>query len=148
MAGLNLHQVVRGAITSVHPDIDVELLRSVGNDIDDSGFSLPQYAPIQRIRAQVQSEGDAALFHSDHVGMNSIIRKIYLFAPKEMALQAASIVRPLSRTGDYIRMPDGTWWLVIAVLENFSGVNWIGVRAQLQVEPPTGYSEEEDGPGG
>lgn len=139
MAGLNLHKVVRGAITAVHPDITVELLRSLGQEIDDSGFSRPQYAPLASVKAQVQSEGDVALFHSDHVGMNSVVRKIYLFAPSDMALQAASIVRPLSRTGDYIRMPDKTWWLVIAVVENFSGVNWVCVRAQLQVEPPTGY---------
>lgn len=90
------------------------------------------------VMAQVQSEGDAALFHADMAGANSIVRKFYLFAPKDFAKQTAGIFRPLSRAGDYILRKDGTVWAVDAVLENFSGVNWLSVRATLQLNPPQG----------
>ena len=86
----------------------------------------------------MQSEGDAALFHADKAGANSIVRRFYLFTPKAFADQPAGIFRPLSRAGDYIIRKDGTVWAVDAVIDNFAGVNWLCVRATLQVQPPKG----------
>lgn len=88
--------------------------------------------------AQVQSEGDAALFHADKAGANSLVRRFYLFTPNDFADQPAGIFRPLSRAGDYIVRKDGTVWAVDAVIDNFAGVNWVCVRATLQVQPPKG----------
>ena len=127
--GLNLHAVVRGSINAIHPDEEVQLLHSTGSVPDENGFAAPQYERTMGVMAQVQSEGDAA---------NSIVRKFYLFAPKDFAKQTAGIFRPLSRAGDYILRKDGTVWAVDAVLENFSGVNWLSVRATLQLSPPQG----------
>ena len=116
--GLNLHAVVRGSINAIHPDEEVQLLHSTGSVPDENGF--------------------AALFHADMAGANSVVRKFYLFAPKDFAKQTAGIFRPISRAGDYILRKDGTVWAVDAVLENFSGVNWLSVRATLQLSPPQG----------
>lgn len=136
--GLNLHKVVRGAINAVHPDEEVQLLHSKGSIPDENGFAVPQYERIVGAKAQVQSEGDAALFHADMAGANSVVRRFYLFAPKDFANQTAGIFRPLARSGDYIIRTDGTVWAVDAVIENFSGVNWLSVRATLQLKPPKG----------
>lgn len=136
--GLNLHAVVRGSINAIHPDEEVQLLHSTGSVPDENGFAAPQYERTMGVMAQVQSEGDAALFHADMAGANSIVRKFYLFAPKDFVKQTAGIFRPLSRAGDYILRKDGTVWAVDAVLENFSGVNWLSVRATLQLSPPQG----------
>lgn len=135
---LNLHHVVRGAINAVHPDEPVQLFRALGSEPDENGFAQPQYKRLKGIKAQVQSEGDAALFHADMAGQNSIVRRFYLYAPKDFKGQTADIFRPLSRSGDYILRQDGTVWAVDAVIENFSGVNWLCVRATLQLEPPEG----------
>lgn len=136
--GLNLHKIVRGPINAVHPDVKVQVLRSLGSMPDENGFSVPKYERVYGVTAQIQSENDAALFHADMAGANTITRKIYLYAPKSMVLQTASVFRPLLRSGDYIVQEDGTVWLVNAVTENFSGVGWVSVRATLQVEPPDG----------
>lgn len=136
--GLNLHGIVRGAITSVHPDVMVQLLRSKGSRPNEDGKPVPTFERLSGIRAQIQSENDAALFHADMAGANTITRKIYLFSPKSAALQPASPFRPLSRSGDYVVQEDGTVWMVNAVIENFAGVGWVSVRATLQVKPPEG----------
>ncbi len=136
--GLNLHHIVRGAINAIHPDEEVQLMRSEGSKPDESGFAQPVYKRLIGIRAQVQSEGDAALFHADMAGKNSLVRRFYLYAPKSFKKQASGIFRPLSRAGDYIIRRDCTVWAVDAVIENFSGVHWVCVRATLQLERPQG----------
>ena len=106
--------------------------------VNEDGKPVPTFERLSDVRAQIQSENDAALFHADMAGANTITRKIYLYSPKGAALQPASLFRPLSRSGDYIVQEDGTVWMVNAVIENFAGVGWVSVRATLQVKPPEG----------
>ena len=136
--GLNLHHIVRGAINAVNPDVTVQILRSAGSKPDESGFAVPSFDRLYDVPTQIQSEGDAALFHADMAGANTVVRRIYLYTPKARDEQPAGIWRPLARSGDYIVQEDGTTWLVSAVIENFAGVHWLCVRATLQVNPPKG----------
>lgn len=107
--GLNLHAVVRGSINAIHPDEEVQLLHSTGSVPDENGFAAPQYERTMGVMAQVQSEGDAALFHADMAGANSIVRKFYLFARRTLQNRPrASFVRSpaqgitsCARTGPY-----------------------------------------------
>lgn len=135
---MNLHKIVRGSINAVHPDETVQILRSLGSKPDEDGRPVTHYLRLVDVPAQIQSESDAALFHANMAGQNTIVRKIYLFSPKDPKRQPASIFRPLSRSGDYIVQKDGTVWLVNAVVENFADVHWVCVRATLQVKPPEG----------
>lgn len=135
---LNLHRIVRSSINAVNADTDVQVLRSLGSLPDDEGRPVPRFERLTGVRAQVQSEKDASLFHADMVGANTITRRIYLYAPDDPAKAVGSGFRPLSKSGDYIVMRDGTVWMVNAVVENFSASGWVSVRAQLQVRPPEG----------
>lgn len=141
--GLNLHDIVRGAINSVHPDEEVQIIRSEGSTPDENGFAVTRYSRFTGVRAQVQSESDAALFHADMAGANSIVRRFYLYTPKSVIEQPAGIFRPLTRAGDYIARSDGTIWLIDAVIDNFAGVNWLSVRATMQIDPPEGVEWQE-----
>lgn len=140
---LNLHQVVRGAINALHPDEEVQIVRSLGSQPDENGFAVTRYTRFTGVLAQIQSESDAALFHANMAGSNSIVRRIYLFTPKSEAEQPAGIFRPLTRSGDYIVQRSGLVWLVTAIIENFAGVNWICVRATMQIEPPEGVEWQD-----
>ncbi|MDL2315507.1 hypothetical protein LJC59_00290 [Desulfovibrio sp. OttesenSCG-928-A18] len=82
---------------------------------------------------QIQSEGATALYHADRVGMEEITRKLYLFSASGLRERVAGIVRPMSRGGDMLQLEDGTWWLVDAVIEDFTRSGWASVRATLQV---------------
>jgi hypothetical protein len=134
--GLNLHALTRGAISALHPDTPATLYRSTGQVTEEDGGVKSVYAPGMAINAQVQSEGPTVLAHADRVGMENVSRKLYLFTAPGLADKVAGIVRPLARGGDMLRLEDGSWWLVDAVIEDFSRSGWGCVRATLQVNPP------------
>ena len=115
---MNLHAVVRSVIPAVHPDEGVTWYRSTGQTASGWGLVTRSYATGVQLVAQVQSEGDAALYYANRAGENSIIRKFYLMASPDTP--PASIVRPEARSGDFIRRRDGSWWYVDAVSEDFS----------------------------
>lgn len=140
--GINLHAVVRPVISALHPEVGATLYRSTGQITGAAGGVKSIYAPGIGISAQMQSEGPTTLFHADRVGMEEVNRKFYLFCAPELDKRIAGIVRPLSRGGDVFQLADQTWWLVEAILEDFSRSGgpgrsgWASVRATLQVVPP------------
>lgn len=128
---MNLHAVVRCVIPAVHPDEAVTWYRSTGQTASDWGLVTRAYATGVHLVAQVQSEGDAALYYANRAGENSIIRKFYLMA--DASTPPASIVRPEARSGDFLRRRDGSWWYVDAVTEDWSAnAGWVCVRGVLQ----------------
>ena len=144
---MNLHAIVRNAIPAVNPDESVVWYRSTGQQASGYGEIEPTYADPVTVAAQVQSEGDEALFHADRAGDNSIVRKFYLMASP--ATRPAGIVRVDARNGDYLQREDGTWWLVVAVLEDFSFKSgWTCVRGVQQNTIPASLQPKETEDGG
>lgn len=133
MNGINLHDLVRAGIEYVHPDEVITYYQSTGQK-NTAGLMTPTYAAPVAVKAQIQNDNDAALFHADRAGLNSSTIKGYVYA--DSATPPAGIVRPFGRTGDLFRRLDNTWWLVTAVIKNFESVEWVCLRATLQVAPP------------
>ena len=143
MSGLNLHGIANGIISGIHPNEALILARSTGETYtDDMGIVHNEYINLP-LTGQVQNETESALFHANLAGQTTMVKRIYLHAPASLLTQIQGIFRPLSRTGDFIRRKDGTWWLVTSVLENYGGVGWICVRVTMQVNPPTGWEEDK-----
>lgn len=128
---LNLHHSSRGHINLVNKDEDISLYKSIGQ-VNTKGQLRPKYAPAEKIKAQIQAEKDSALYHADRVGQNDTTRKAYIYA--DSSLPPAGVVRPFARGGDIIIRADGTTWLVIAVLKDFSAQGWVSVRIALQTK--------------
>lgn len=133
MGGLNLHDIVRGAITAVHPDETVQLYFNVGQN-NDWGEVTPIYEGPYEVQAQIQSESDSALFHSERAGMNTETVKAYFYQSDTSPISDLS--RFKERGGDMFQRADGSWWLITAIPDNFSDVGWISTRATLQVNAP------------
>ncbi len=131
---LNLHHIVRGAITCNYADEEFSLYRSAGQETE-RGIVRAWYRPPERVLGNFQSEGDAALDHADMAGKNTIIRRLYLYSPKSRKARPWSVYRPLARSGDYIETARGEFWMVLAVLEDFSDAGWECLRCQLQTTP-------------
>ena len=131
--GINLHDVVRRAITAVHPDETVEVYFNIGQ-VNNWGEITPIYEGPYSCQAQVQSESDSALFHSNNAGMNTETVRVYFYQNNARAISDLS--RFKERGGDMFQRPDGSWWLITALPDNFSSVGWISVRATLQVNGP------------
>lgn len=139
---MNLHDIVRGAISSVHPDTSVTVLPSAGWTVNDSFRQEPAWRPAVAVQAQSQPVPDKALQFLIQERENSIWRDFYLY----------DLVRGLERAselGGAMLYWNGYEWQVDQVLEDWSeGAGWCKARAvQIRrcaspeegaTEPPAG----------
>lgn len=135
-ASVNLHRLARPAVNAVHPEVTATLFRSVGRITLPDGRAKSRYAPGEAVTVQMQSEGATALYHAGRVGMEESSRKFYLFSLPGLERRVSGLVRPLARGGDMFELAGNSWWLVEAVLEDFTSSGWVCLRAVLQVIPP------------
>lgn len=146
---LNLHAIVRGAITPLHPDETVILRQSTGQ-VNNRGKITPTYAPAQTVTAQIQTLSQNDLTQSESVSTTRVDRKAYLYAAAAVT-PPNGMVRGLARTGDYIQRADGSWWLVTAMIEDFTASGWVCVGITQNITGPdlsaSDAEEEEDGDG-
>lgn len=140
---LNLHDIVRKAITYNYADGVFKLYRSKGQ-VNLKGLITASYAPAITIKGNFQSEADANLAHANLAGQNSITRKLYLYATSDREQRAWAIYRPLARSGDIIEDEHGGYWEVHAVEEDFSDAGWLALRCIYQSEPITLNIVEDD----
>ena len=132
---MNLHAIVRGAITRVHDDQSFSILRSLPTTVVN-GVRVSQYEKIDGFTGNFQSEGDAALSYSNNAAQNTIVRRLYLYATDDRATRPWTIYRPLARSGDYIVNAKSEYWKVEAVVEDFSDDGWELLRVTFQQTEP------------
>ena len=133
---LNLHDIVRGAVTSVLNDEDVYLVQSI-RQVSDWGRVTAKYAPALLVRAQVQTLSGDDLTVLAETERTERDRKFYLYSATASGQTPAGNVRILGRTGDFLyRIKAKTWWLVYNVTEDFTSAGWVCVLASAQQEVP------------
>jgi hypothetical protein len=130
---LNLHGVVRGAITSVNSDIPIGYLASVSSTTAVGGKRTPTYAETITIMGQVQPVPSDDLGHFDFLQSQGIYKSVYLYGISN------AIVRSLKLGGDLLsfpspEIPDGCTWLVKAVPEAWA-TGWCRVLVVAQLDP-------------
>ena len=132
--GLNLHGIVRGAITGVAKDQPCELFIMSGKQVrDDRGGMTPVFKAPVTIRGQWQSLSPDTL------------RRIYLYADTDRAKRPWAVWRPLGRSGDMVRDENGQLWRIDAVIEDFTHEGWVCVQATMQTSGVRMMVEEENG---
>lgn len=114
---MNLHQIVRGAITSVNPDVAVVLRRSNGYTTNENYQQVPSYEDLA-ITVQPQALSYKDLTQIDGLNINGTRRAVYLNGA------AMATVRNLQVGGDLFvfpagTLPEGDTWLVAYVLEQW-----------------------------
>ena len=132
---INLHDIVRGAINIVNPDEDVRLVQNIGQT-NVKGRITASYAPAQKVRAQVQTLSGDDLTVMNDTERTERDRKFYLYSDTETGTPPSGIIRPLGKSGDFIRRADGTWWMVYNVTEEFTTSGWVLVLASQQAQVP------------
>lgn len=131
---MNLHGIVRKAITGVHPDESALLYRSKG-ETNIKGKVKAQYEEPETVRGNFQAVNSLALQQLERVSVTGCTVQAYFYS--ETSHRIAGISRiPITRTGDYVKRSDGTWWLVNAVIEDWSADGWIKVGLARQVTAP------------
>jgi hypothetical protein len=128
---MNLHSVVRSAITTVNPDIYATLLRSNGYATSPSGKQVPVFQTFSG-RIQVQGLSGKDLQHTDFLNIQGTLRTVYLLG------NWAGVVRADQKGGDimkFAQMPGAPAqdWSVVSVKEQWP--NWCSVIVQSTVTP-------------
>ena len=134
MIGVNLHHVVRGVITAIHPDENCILYQSLGQK-NVKGKVTPVYAAPKKINANFQPLDSDTLRHLEAMNDTQTSEQVFLYS--DTSLPASGERRlPITRNGDVIQRNDGTYWLVTAVLEDWSWDGWCNVGVHMIVTPP------------
>ncbi len=129
---MNLHAVVRGAISSVNPDMpDAVLFKSHGYDTVSSGKQIPKYAAPITVSIQVQAMSTRDLMKTNFLNLQGTLRAVYMYGATH------AIVRPLVIGGDVLEFALETGstprrWLVVSELEPWGTAGWCKLAVQLQ----------------
>jgi hypothetical protein len=128
---MNLHGAVRGIIGAVNPDLFVSWQVSTGYTVAANGAQSPTYAAAVTVRAQVQPVSGGDLRHTDMLGLQGVMRSVYLYG------SADGVIRSAAKGGDLLifpRVPGGTpvVWLVTEVIETWP--DWCHVIVTLQTD--------------
>jgi hypothetical protein len=111
---VNLHSAVRGAITSINPDIVAQFQASTGPGTPDaSGNVAPTFAAAVPVRVQVQPLSKEDLRHVATLNIQGVFRSIFMFGNPQ------SVVRPNQQGGDLLTFAQfqgqgPSVWLTIA----------------------------------
>ena len=95
---MNLHGIVRGAITSINPDICATLERSTGYTLDASGNATPTFTISSGI-VQVQGINDADYVHINAMDQQSVLRSVWIMG------NWAGVVKADDQGGDVFKFP-------------------------------------------
>lgn len=129
---MNLHGIVRGAITSVNSDRAITWLQSTGNTVATGGKQTPAYAAGVTAFGQIQPAPTEMLRKFDYLQGQGIYRTVYFYGQKQIIDRGAQL------GGDLLQFPEipgGTarTWLIVQVPEQWP--DWCCVLCCLQIDP-------------
>lgn len=125
---MNLHNMVAGAVSTVNPFITASIQRSTGYTTSSAGKRTPTYAAAVSVQVQMQALQYNDLVQLDGLNIQGERHAMYLNG------NWSGVVRPDGTGGDLITLPNGTIWLVVLVLENWSDLDgWTKVAVTRQM---------------
>lgn len=140
--GINLRAIVGPIISTVHPDVKCTLYRSLGQFRMPDGSAVPTYLEGVDVLCQVQTERSDELAHVERVSDTEISRRFYICSDMSDANRVSGLHRELARSGDFLQVSlsedwlPGSWWLITAMLEDFTRSGWVNVRGVQQLKGP------------
>jgi len=126
---MNLHNIVRGAIASVNPEVAAGLYQNIGYKSLPNAGRTPIYAPPVTAYVQIQAAAQSDLKKLEGMNLQSVDTTIYMNG----ALSGA--IRILAKGGDLI-FANNRYWLVVGVLEKWPDWCKVAVTMQNETQPP------------
>lgn len=126
---MNLHQIVRGAIRAVNPDVLGSVLHPIGQATLPNGKRVPEYSRQDRVTMQIQPLSPTDIKQLDSLNIQGVERAAYVNG------SVRGIDRKNGTGGDLLYVL-GAYWLVAVVLEPWDGAGWSKVGITQQVVPP------------
>jgi len=114
---MNLHNIASGYVSAVNPWITGSYQKSAGYTTSPSGDRVPSYEPAVSVQIQQQALTFMDLHQVSGLNLNGEARAMYVNG------EFVGVNRPEHRGGDLITLPDGSKWLIVHVLENWSSTS-------------------------
>ena len=126
---MNLRELARGAITTVNPDYEAELMHSTGYTTDAAGKQTPTYDTVT-LPIQIQALS-SSLQKINNLNQQGISRSVFLNG------FWAGVIRDNKQGGDLFKFPEYPGgeiktWLVTSVVEAWP--DWCHVTVTMQVD--------------
>lgn len=131
----NLHGLVRGAITSINPDIMAGYVASTGNTTAPGGKQTPSYAASTPVHIQSQPVSTGDIKRYGFLSGQGVFRAVYMYGV------TSAIVRSMQLGGDLLtfklapRQPVRTWLVKVVDEEWSPNGDWCRVIVVQQLDP-------------
>jgi hypothetical protein len=122
---VNLHQLVRGVVGAVNPDIPVTIKPSAGAAEDDTGRAVPAYGPTIQTSGQKQPITGRDIERFQQQNIQGVTCKMHLNGNFE------GLFRVLGKGGDLLQF-EGRTFLVASVMERWP--DWCCVALTMQLD--------------
>lgn len=123
---LDMHGIVRGAITQVNDDVPATWYSSTGFT-NTQGIVTPTFS-VTSITVQVQAKDHSGLVHERALNYSTDFTTVYAFG------NLADLGRPDGQGGDILNI-GGKWWMVTRVNEWWP--TWCSVEVTRQLNAAT-----------
>lgn len=122
---MNLHQLVRGVVGGINPDIPVTVMQSTGATEDDTGRITPNYVTLPATTGQKQPVTGRDIERFQQQNIQGVTCKMHLNGNFE------GLFRVLGKGGDLLQF-GGQTYLVASVMERWP--DWCCVALTLQLD--------------
>lgn len=123
---MNIRALANRATTRINPNVSATVLVSTGYATADSGKRTPTYADPVAARIQMQALSKKEIEHLDALNFSNATAAVYA------DMQLSGIDRVTGSGGDLVTIGSDTW-LVIAVLEGWTGAGWCKAAVARQM---------------
>ena len=124
---MNLHNIAGNYVAAVNPWVIAQYQQSTGSTISPDGTRVPSYAPVVSVQVQKQPLQYRELVQIEGLNING--EKVAFYVNGDWQ----GVIRPNGKGGDLITLPNGSVWLVVMLLENWSETDsWSKVACVLQ----------------
>ncbi len=121
---MNLNKLAAKYVGVVNPDVECKLLRSKGYGRLEDGTQTPEYYSPDRAMCAFQPVTNKDLQHIEGMNIQGDMQSVYING------DWVGVIRPARKGGDIIKHPNGSTWLITAVVEMWS--DWTKVIVTLQ----------------
>jgi hypothetical protein len=136
---VNLHNVVRGSVRTINPDVPGSWYESTGYATGADGTQAPSYAAAAVVPMQVQPLTGKDLKQLDNLNIQGVTRTVFMNGDAQGVQRAQGKGGDLIGFGATADVPadlQNTWWLVVCVLETWGvGFCKLGLTEQLTGPP-------------
>jgi len=124
---MNLHAIAGPCVATINPFVAGQYQQSNGYTTSPDGKRVPAYLPAVSVQIQKQPMTYKDLMQVDGLNLNGEKAAFYINGDWQ------GVSRSANKGGDLITLPNGTVWLVVMLLENWSEMDgWSKVAVTLQ----------------